>query len=77
MPNVLLSIADSHLKTLPEVVRALEKAGLKVSGELNTLGVIRGFVEPENMQKLSKIDGVSHVREEKSYRIAPPDSSIQ
>ena len=74
---MLLSIADSHLKTLPEVVRALEKAGLKVSGELNTLGVIRGFVEPENMQKLSKIEGVSHVREEKSYRIAPPDSSIQ
>ena len=77
MPNVLLSIADSHLKTLPEVVRALEKAGLKVSGELNTLGVIRGFVEPENMLKLSEVEGVSHVREEKSYRIAPPDSSIQ
>jgi hypothetical protein len=74
---VLLSIADSHLKTLPEVVRALEKAGLKVSGGLNTLGVIRGFVESENMQKLSQVDGVSHVREEKSYRIAPPDSPIQ
>jgi hypothetical protein len=74
---VLLSIADSHLRTLPEVVRALEKAGLKVSGELNTLGVIRGFVEPENMLKLSKVEGVSHVREEKSYRIAPPDSPIQ
>lgn len=74
---MLLSIADSHLKTLPEVVRALEKAGLKVSGELNTLGVIRGFVEPENMLKLSEVEGVSHVREEKSYRIAPPDSSIQ
>jgi hypothetical protein len=74
---VLLSIADSHLKTLPEVVRALEKAGLKVSGELNTLGVIRGFVEPENMLKLSEVEGVYHVLGEKSYRIAPPDSSIQ
>ncbi|HYZ74455.1 MAG TPA: hypothetical protein VE641_15365 [Chthoniobacterales bacterium] len=58
-------------------MRALEKAGLKVSGELSNLGVIRGFVEPENMQKLSEVDGVSHVREEKSYRIAPPDSPIQ
>ena len=77
MPNVLLSIADSHLKRLSELVRALEKAGLKVSGELNSLAIVKGFVEPENMRKLSEVDGVSHVREEKSYRIAPPDSPIQ
>ena len=79
MSKVRLSVSvdDAHLKRFPEVVKACRQAGLKVEEQMETIGVITGEIDADKVKDLRKVRGVSHVEEERRFRIAPPESDVQ
>lgn len=80
MSKVKLSISvdDEHLDKMPEVVKKIKKAGVKVDQQLESLGIITGSVDADRFDLLDRIKGVANVeRDEGSFQIAPPDSELQ
>lgn len=79
MPRTKLSVSvdDAHLNRVPEVARALERAGLKIEEELEAIGVITGEIDDAKVDDLHRIEGVAHVEPERRVGIAPPESEIQ
>jgi hypothetical protein len=75
--NVSVSVADGSMDRFSEVVRRLKEAGLDVEQELGEIGVVTGSIDPEKVESLREIEGVSHVEQSREFRIAPPDSDIQ
>jgi len=75
--QILISIDDSHLDRLPDVVEALKSEGLEVSRSLPALGVVSGAADEGNISSLRGVKGVSSLEEEETVRIAPPDAPIQ
>jgi len=72
-----VSVSDSHLKHLGKVAKAAEKAGMKVEQKHESLGVLTGSIDAKKLEHLRKIEGVSHVEEERAVTISPPDSPVQ
>ncbi|MER7309597.1 hypothetical protein E5082_30305 [Streptomyces griseoluteus] len=60
-----------------EVVEALRRAGLTVTGEQPVLGTLSGTVAEDRIPALEAVDGVDSVDRERSIRLSPPDSPIQ
>lgn len=77
MNKVNVSVADDHMKNFSEVVARCRKAGMKIEHEMKAIGVISGSIDAESLDKLSRVNGVSHVEQEASFQIAPPDSDVQ
>jgi hypothetical protein len=73
-----MSIDDEHLNKMPEVVKKIKKAGLKVDQQLESLGMITGSIDADKFDSLNRIKGVYNVeRDEERFQIAPPDSEVQ
>jgi hypothetical protein len=60
-----------------EVVEALRRAGLTVTGEQPIVGTLSGTVAEERIPVLEAIDGVESLDRERVIRLPPPDSPIQ
>jgi hypothetical protein len=75
--NVSVSVADGSMDRFSEVVRRLKDAGLDIEQELGEIGVVTGSIDPEKVESLREIEGVSDVERSREFRIAPPDSDIQ
>lgn len=76
--KVTMSVDDEHLDKMPEVVKKIKKAGLKVDSQLESLGMITGSIDDDKFDSLNRIKGVSNVkRDDENFRIAPPDSEVQ
>ncbi|OEJ49534.1 hypothetical protein [Streptomyces agglomeratus] len=60
-----------------EVVEALRRAGLTVTGEQPILGTLSGTVGEDRIPALEAVDGVDSVDRERTIRLPPPDSPIQ
>ncbi|MFF8974219.1 hypothetical protein [Streptomyces sp. NPDC014995] len=60
-----------------EVVEALRRAGLTVTGEQQVLGTLSGTVAEDRIPVLRAVDGVEAVDRERTVRLPPPDSPIQ
>ena len=75
--QILISIDDSHLERLSDVVEALKGEGLEVSRSLPALGVVSGAAEEGRLASLRGVEGVHSLEEEKTIEIAPPDAPIQ
>ncbi|MFJ7073123.1 hypothetical protein [Streptomyces sp. NPDC098781] len=60
-----------------EVVEALRREGLTVTGEQPLLGTLSGTVAAERIAALEAVDGVESVDRELTFRLPPPDSPIQ
>ncbi|MEV0635321.1 hypothetical protein AB0I77_10215 [Streptomyces sp. NPDC050619] len=60
-----------------EVVEALRRAGLTVTGEQPVLGTLSGTVAEDRIPALEAVDGVEAVDRERIIRLPPPDSPIQ
>ena len=75
--NVNVSVADDHLGHFPEVVRRMEKAGLKVEQQLEAVGVVSGSIDPAKLPDLEQVQGVTAVERAREVRIAPPESDVQ
>ncbi|MFK0260169.1 hypothetical protein ACIQU1_02340 [Streptomyces angustmyceticus] len=60
-----------------EVVEALRRAGLTVTGEQPALGTLSGTVAEDRIPTLETIDGVESLDRERTLQLPPPDSPIQ
>jgi len=72
-----VSIEDQHLDRLDEVVERVKHAGMSVDRVMGAIGVLTGSIEPEKLDSLRGVAGVSHVEASRSYSIAPPESDVQ
>ena len=79
MPRVKLSVSvgDQHLNRFSELVKDVEKAGMKVEEKHKDIGVVTGSIDSEKLESLRNIKGVAHVEEERKIQIPPPESDIQ
>jgi hypothetical protein len=75
--NLLVSVDDEHLDRFSEVVKGVEDAGMEVEQKLEDLGVLTGSIDPEKVEPLRRVEGVSHVEESRRVQIPPPDSDVQ
>ncbi|MFJ3777709.1 hypothetical protein ACIPX0_39085 [Streptomyces sp. NPDC090075] len=60
-----------------EVVVALRRAGLTVTGEQPVLGTLTGTVAEDRIPALELVDGVASVDRERTVQLPPPDTPIQ
>lgn len=60
-----------------EVVEALRRTGLTVTGEQPILGTLSGTVPEDRIPALEAVDGVDSVDRDRTIRLPPPDSPIQ
>ncbi|MFG3292993.1 hypothetical protein ACGF3G_29865 [Streptomyces sp. NPDC048179] len=60
-----------------EVVEALRRAGLTVTGEQPVLGTLSGTVAQDRVPALEAVDGVASVDREHTVQLPPPDTPIQ
>ncbi|MFJ8631254.1 hypothetical protein [Streptomyces sp. NPDC093568] len=60
-----------------EVVEALRREGLTVTGEQPILGTLSGTVAEDRIPALEAVDGVDSVDLELTYRLPPPDAPHQ
>jgi hypothetical protein len=68
---VIISVDDSHLESLDQVLNRLQRAGLKEAQIIAPkLGYIRGRIESDKIEKL-KGTGIKAVSQEQVRRIAP------
>lgn len=79
MPKVKLSVSvdDQHMSKFSEIVKKVEKAGMKVDEKHKDIGVVNGSIEKDKIDSLRKVEGVEHVEEEREIRIPPPYSDVQ
>jgi UDP-N-acetylmuramate-alanine ligase len=75
--NLLVSVDDEHLDRFSEVVKGVEDVGMEVEEKLEDLGVLTGSIDPEKVEPLRRVKGVSHVEESRRFQIPPPDSDVQ
>jgi hypothetical protein len=75
--TVNISVADDDRTRFPEIVRSLREAGLDVTQELESLGVVSGEIDSAKVADLQQIEGVAAVERQRSFRLAPPDSPVQ
>ncbi len=75
--KVNVSVADDYLDQFDEVVRRLEKAGLKVEQELEAIGVVCGSIDSAKLADFDKVEGIAAVEEQRDYQLAPPESDVQ
>jgi hypothetical protein len=75
--SVLVSVADSHLSRMEEVVAACRAAGLEMEHALDQIGTITGVVDPGRIADLLRIPGVAAVERAGGYDIGPPGSDLQ
>ncbi|MFH8800740.1 hypothetical protein ACH4F6_14255 [Streptomyces sp. NPDC017936] len=60
-----------------EVVEALRRAGLTVTGEQPVVGTLSGTVAEDRVEALRAVDGVDAVDRERTVRLPPPDAPVQ
>ncbi|MFF4499711.1 hypothetical protein [Streptomyces sp. NPDC001401] len=60
-----------------QVVQALRRAGLTVTGEQPILGTLSGTVAEDRIPALEALDGVDSVDREVTIQLPPPDAPIQ
>lgn len=75
--QVSISVADEFLDRFAEVVKRIEQAGLKVDQQLDTIGVITGSIDSDNIDQLDQVEGVAAVERSRSFQLPPPDSPTQ
>jgi hypothetical protein len=73
--NVLVS--DDHLDRFAEVIKACQKAGLKIEQQAEATGVISGTIDAAKITDLKKVKGVTEVEQSRDIQLPPPGSPIQ
>lgn len=72
--GVILSVDPGRFA---EVVEALRRTGLTVTGEQPVLGTLSGTIAADRIPELARLDGVETVDRERTYRLPPPDSPVE
>ena len=71
--SLVVTISESKGNDLEKIAENLGRVGLKVDRKLPTIGIISGSVSSELVEKLKKVKGVSHLREERTFSHPPMD----
>jgi len=74
---VNISIDERYRDAFATVVQRCKRAGLQVTHELRGIGILTGLIESARIERLERVEGVTHVEREQSIQIAPPESDIQ
>ncbi|SDC11404.1 hypothetical protein [Actinokineospora iranica] len=75
---VTVTVDDDGLARLPEVVAALEAAGMRVERVLAAIGAVTGTAAPDAIGDLRAVAGVDGVEPASApFRLPPPDSDVQ
>jgi hypothetical protein len=69
--DVNVSIDDAHLGRFDEVVRQVERAGLKVQQRLAVAGVVSGSIDADKLSELERVPGVAAVERSREVHIPP------
>jgi hypothetical protein len=75
--DVTVTVADSYVGELDDLVRRLALAGMQVRQVLPTLGVITGSVDDSGLAALEALPGVAAVEQQASVQLPPPDADVQ
>lgn len=75
--QVSISVADAFLDRFADVVKRIEQAGLTVDQQLDTIGVITGSIDSDNIGKLDQVEGIAAVERSRGFQLPPPDRPIQ
>ncbi|HQR33364.1 MAG TPA: ketohydroxyglutarate aldolase [Blastocatellia bacterium] len=75
--NLTVSVANDHLKDFSDVAVRCRKAGMNITQEMKSIGMITGSIDESALEKLRIVKGVSLVELERSFQIAPPGSDVQ
>jgi hypothetical protein len=75
--DVNVSIAEDHLDQIDEVVKRMERAGLRVDQRLDAIGVVSGSIDPARVGSLESVGGVANVERSRQVGIPEPDEEIQ
>ena len=73
----IVTVSQDHRESLPAVADRLRMAGMDVApdGVMKFLGAIRGEIEPDKAEELSRIEGVSHVTRSGQVRAQYPTTN--
>ena len=66
-------LADDHLQRVPEVVKRLRSAGMRVDQVHESLGTVTGSMPPGKRGAVEKLPGVAVVQESQDYQLPPFD----
>ena len=75
--SVSVAVQEDHLSRFSEVVKAVEKAGLKTESAFGSIGVVKGSMDPAKVEDLRHVPGVANVEPSRKYQIRPPQDDIQ
>ena len=75
--DVNISIADDHLDQIDEIVKRMERAGLRVDQRLDAIGVVSGSIDTARVQSLEGMAGVANVERSRQVSIPPPEEETQ
>lgn len=63
--EIIVKVEDSSVNKISEIANQCVQAGMHVSQQMKSLGMISGEIERANIGKLERIKGVSYVEESK------------
>jgi hypothetical protein len=75
--SVLVSIDDEHASDLLEMAKRVSDVGMDVEDTMDLLGTLSGTIEPQKIEAIRAVEGVSDVELARSYQLPPPESPIQ
>lgn len=73
--NILVS--EDYIDHFPEVVDAVQRAGLHVEVEMEEIGVVSGSVDHQDLAALRRVKGVYSIEAERAYHLPAPWSDTQ
>ena len=77
MRNITVTVADSHLGAMEDVVERLQARGMRVDRVLYSVGVITGCAPDRECSALGAVTGVGSVAEQQQFRVPGPGAEIQ
>jgi hypothetical protein len=75
--KVSLIIDDAHLPEIEKISQNLQSSGATIEQILPSIGIINCSIDPNLVNSLYEIDGVTQAEAQETYKLAPPNSPIQ
>nr|VFK14488.1 MAG: hypothetical protein BECKLPF1236B_GA0070989_106222 [Candidatus Kentron sp. LPFa]VFK67006.1 MAG: hypothetical protein BECKUNK1418G_GA0071005_112110 [Candidatus Kentron sp. UNK]VFK72448.1 MAG: hypothetical protein BECKUNK1418H_GA0071006_111510 [Candidatus Kentron sp. UNK] len=75
--EVLISVDESHISQISEIAKQFSSKGLRNAQEMKGIGVISGKFDPDMLNEMRNILGVSAIEVSGEIQIPLPESDIQ
>ncbi len=75
--SLVVTVDDEHSDRVSEVADRLRAAGMIVENLMEALGTITGSIEPDKVELISRVEGVSNVETAQDFELPQSDSEIQ